>query len=158
MKIRPYSAEDVASCRACIVELQEAERLIEPRLRHGDAIADAYIEKIHERCRLYSGRIFVAEIDDDVAGLVVVFARVPYEELDEPPGEYAIVAELVVRIPFRSRGVGAALLQAGEQYARETGASELRIGVLSGNVDARRLYLREGFAPHLETLSKILSA
>ena len=157
MKIRPYATKDEQACRACMVELQDYERQIEPRLRPGEAIADEYMKAIHERCRQYDGHILVADIDGEVAGLAVVFARVPFEELDEPTGDYALVAELVVRDRYRRQGIGGALLQASEQCAREAGATELRIGVLSGNEGARRLYRLKGFAPHLESLVKRLA-
>ena len=154
--IRPYQPEDDAACRACVVELQDGERLVDPRLRPGDSMADAYLAQIHKYCRDYAGAIFVAELRREIVGLVSVLARVPFESLDEPPGDYAIVAELVVRVGFRRRGIARRLLDTAERFAREAGASELRIGVLSQNVAARDLYLREGFAPYKETLTKPL--
>ena len=83
-------------------------------------------------------------------------ARVPFELLDEPPGEYALVAELVVRDGFRRRGIARALLEAAERYARDAAASELRVGVLSENTPARQLYRSQGFAVYKETLAKSL--
>jgi ribosomal protein S18 acetylase RimI-like enzyme len=70
----------------------------------------------------------------------------------------AVVAELVVRSGLRRRGVGSALLQAAERYAREAGASELRIGVLADNDAAQRLYASQGFRPYLSTLTKPLDS
>ena len=81
----------------------------------------------------------------------------PFERLDEPAGDYAIVAELLVRQTFRRRGFARALLAHAEQYAASQGASDLRIGVLSDNTAARTLYLDFGFKPYLETLSKAAS-
>ena len=154
--IRPYRPADDRACRACVVELQEAERRVDPRLRAGDSMADAYLARMHSRCRDYAGAILVAEYGGPVVGLVMVLTRVPFESLDEPPGDYALVAELVVRAEYRGRGIGRALLHAAEAHARGSGARELRIGVLSGNRAARRLYRAEGFAPYIETLSKPL--
>jgi GNAT superfamily N-acetyltransferase len=154
--IRDYVPADAAACRACVVELQEAERRIDARLRAGEVMADAYLRDMHARCAACAGAILVAEVDGDVAGLVMVLTRVPFEALDEPPGEYALVAELVVREGYRRRGLGAALLRAAEGAARAAGASELRIGVLSGNRAARRLYGQAGFGPYVETLTKSL--
>jgi GNAT superfamily N-acetyltransferase len=154
--IRRYREDDEAACRACIVELQEAERRIDVRLRAGEEMADEYLRQMHARCRACAGVIFVAELDRNVVGLAMVLARVPFEGLDEPPGECAVIAELVVREGVRRNGLGSALLHEAEEYAREAGADELRIGVLSGNDAARRVYVRQGFAPYLETLSKTL--
>jgi GNAT superfamily N-acetyltransferase len=60
------------------------------------------------------------------------------------------------RLAKRLRLVGRALLDCAKQYARDAGAAELQIGVLSQNTAARVLYLHEGFAPYKETLSKPL--
>lgn len=157
VQIRPYTAADEASCRACLVQRQEAERHIDPRLRRGEDMVDAYLEQVHARCREFAGTILVAEAAGEVVGVALVLARVPFEGLDEPPGEYAIVADLVVRDGYRRRGIGAALLGAAERHARAAGAAELRIGVLTGNHAARELYVRQGFAPYLETLARPLT-
>ena len=154
--VRRYQTADSAACRACIVELQEAERQIDSRLLPGEAMADEYLQHMHLRCKEAAGVIFVAEVDGTVAGLAMVLGSVPFESLDEPPGECAVIAELVVREPFRRQGIAAALIREAERYASEGKAVELRIGVLSRNSAARNLYLREGFAPYLETLTKPL--
>jgi len=107
-----------------------------------------------EECRQYAGQIFVLEVDGAVAGFTTVYTRVPFDRLDEPPGDYAIIAELLVRREYRRRGYARALLAHGERYAAAQGATELRIGVLSDNTAARALYLDYGFRPYIETLSK----
>lgn len=154
--IRPYQPSDSSACRACVVDMQDAEREVDPRLRTGDSMADDYLHEMHARCRDHAGTILVAEHEGAIAGLVMVLTRVPFESLDEPPGDYALVAELVVRDALRGLGIGRALLQAAERHARASGATELRIGVLSDNRPARQLYLSEGFASYLETLAKPL--
>jgi ribosomal protein S18 acetylase RimI-like enzyme len=156
--IRPYQHGDDDACRACVVELQDAERRLDPRLRHGDSMADEYLRQMHERCRDHAGTILVAELANAIAGLVMVLTRVPFESLDEPPGSYALVAELVVLGAFRGHGIGRALLQAAERHAHDSGATELRIGVLSDNLPARQLYVAEGFAAYSEILAKPLAA
>jgi GNAT superfamily N-acetyltransferase len=75
-------------------------------------------------------------------------------ELDDPPGHYALIADLVVLDSHRGRGIGRQLLERAETYAKQAGATELRIGVLTNNRAARRLYLNVGFQPHLEVLAK----
>jgi len=152
--IRPYRDEESASLLDCIAELQDAERSIDGRLRPGRAIASDYLVAMLEECRQYAGQIFVLEVEGTVAGFTTVYTRVPFERLDEPPGDYAIVAELLVRREYRRRGYARALLAHGERYAASQGAAELRIGVLSDNTAARALYLAYGFRPYIETLSK----
>jgi ribosomal protein S18 acetylase RimI-like enzyme len=155
--VREYRDADAGGVRVCVVELQDFERRIDDRLRPGDSIADEYLQHMLDRCRELAGAILVAEIDGVVAGFVRILARVRYDGLDEPPGEYALVADLAVRERFRRRGLGAALLRAAEDYARSRGATELRVGVLSGNRGAANLYRKVGFSAYLETLSKRLT-
>ena len=152
--IRAYRDEDGASLLDCIAELQDAERAIDGRLRPGRAIAPDYLVAMLDECRQWAGQVFVLEVDGAVAGFTTVYTRVPFERLDEPPGDYAIVAELLVRREYRRRGYARALLAHGEWYAASQGATELRIGVLSDNTAARALYLDYGFKPYIETLSK----
>jgi ribosomal protein S18 acetylase RimI-like enzyme len=154
--IREYRNADLSAVRSCIVELQEFERQIDDRLRPGESMAEAYLNHLITRCRQCAGTILVAEHDGTVAGFATVLPRVPFEELDDPPGEYAIVTDLAVRAAFRRRGFRAALLAEAERYARATGASELRIAVLSENRAAAELYRRAGFAPYSEVLTKRL--
>lgn len=156
--IRLYRDQDGAALLDCIAELQDAERSIDGRLRPGHAIAPDYLVAMLEECRQWAGEIFVLEVDDVVAGFTTVYTRVPFDRLDEPPGDYAIVAELLVRREYRRRGYARALLAHGERYAAAQGAAELRIGVLSDNTAARALYLDYGFTPYIETLSKRLEA
>ena len=155
--IRAYRAADSASLRDCIAELQDSEREIDGRLRPGRAIASEYLDAMLDDCQRYAGQVFVLEVDGVVAGFTTVFTRVPFERLDEPPGDYALVAELLVRRAYRRRGYARALLAHGERYAGAQGAAELRIGVLRENTAARTLYLDVGFRPYLEVLSKSIA-
>jgi ribosomal protein S18 acetylase RimI-like enzyme len=154
--IREYRADDVAAVRACVAELQEYERRIDDRLRPGEAMAADYLGQMQDRCRECSGTILVAESDGGVIGFATVLTQVSFEALDDPPGKYALITDLVVREDFRRRGVGAALLAEAERCARAAGATELRIGVLSANESAVRLYRSVGFSPYSETLAKRL--
>jgi len=67
-----------------------------------------------------------------------------------------LVADLVVLPEHRRQGVASVLLERAETYERDAGATELRVGVLSGNVGARSLYLAAGFAPYHEMLTNTL--
>jgi GNAT superfamily N-acetyltransferase len=152
--IREYQNGDAAALRQCVVILQDAERAIDPRLLPGEVMADAYCTRIHARCREAAGKIFMAEEDSLVVGFSTILADEPFTELDDPPGHYALITDLVVLESHRGRGIGRLLLERAEAYAKQAGAKELRIGVLSGNRMARQLYVDVGFQPHLELLTK----
>lgn len=154
MIIRAYHDSDVAALRRCVVVLQDSERAIDPLLLPGVVMADRYCERIHVRCRDAVGQIFVAEEDSVVVGFVTILTRESFTELDDPPGHYALITDLVVLEPYRRCGIGRQLLTKAEAYAKQAGATELRIGVLANNGPARRLYLDVGFQPHLEVFTK----
>jgi ribosomal protein S18 acetylase RimI-like enzyme len=154
MIIRDYRDSDAAALRRCVVVLQEFERAIDSRLLGGEVMADRYCERIHVRCREAAGQIYVAEDDSEVIGFVTVLARESFTELDDPPGHYALITDLVVLESYRGRGIGRQLLDRAERYAKQAGARELRIAVLANNGAARRLYLDQGFQPHVEVFTK----
>jgi len=137
--------------RACFVALQEVEHGIDPAAPRGDAVADAYLDRMFARCATWSGRVFVAELDGAVVGFVCVWGRVPPQEPDEPQADYAYVSDLVVLDAWRRRGIGRALLERAEAYARSLGMDAIGIGVMAGNRNARALYeAREYHEVHVE--------
>jgi len=152
--VREYREVDAAGLRECVVALQEFERTIDPRLRPGEAMADAYCEHIHARCREASGQVFVAEANGAVVGFVTILAREPFTDLDDPPGTYAVITDLVVLPDHRRSGIGRQLLECAEAFARAAEAQGLRIAVLAANGVARRLYLRAAYLPHQEIFAK----
>jgi ribosomal protein S18 acetylase RimI-like enzyme len=150
--VRDYVADrDDAALRACFVELQEAERAIDPRMPSGESIADAYLATMFERCAAWAGRVFVADADGRVVGFVTVWGRMPPQEIDDEPVDTAYVSDLVVVPASRGRGIGAALLARAEAHARAQGVASIGLGVMARNVEARRLYERLGYEPlHVE--------
>lgn len=157
MKIRDYQPQhDAAELRACIVEMQDFERALEPDLPAGEAMADAYLDFIVARAARMNGRLLVAELDGAIVGFVGILPAVPPDEPDEPQAPYAYVSDLIVQAAHRRRGIGRTLLDAAEAYARQAGAAVLRINVLANNTGAAALYGRAGFAERLLQLSKRL--
>ena len=154
--IRECRSGDEIAIRGCIVALQEFERTLEPRLRPGESMADEYFAQIRLRCREADGQVFVALAGGAVVGFVAVLAREAFTDLDDPPGTYGLVTDLVVLESHRNEGIGRDLLARAEAFARAAGAQELRVGVLAKNSAARHLYLSVGFAPHHEILAKAI--
>ncbi len=144
--IRDYEpAHDADAVRACIVELQEFERALEPSLPPGEAMAEAYHQTILERCAKHAGRLFVVEVERAVVGFVAVLGRVEPEAPDEEQTPYAYVSDLVVLPTSRGKGLGRKLLERAEAFARSSGVRVFQIGVLSRNEPAIRLYRDFGF-------------
>ena len=157
-EIRAYRATDDIEVERCIFELQEFEHAIDPRVLPGEAVGGWYLKRLLSDCGQRSGRILVAEIAGRVVGFVAVQAKVPCEDQDEEPYEFAYISDLGVLGDFRGRGIGGALLAAAEAYALDQGARWLRIGVLAGNEGAWCLYRSRGFADRQVVLEKALPA
>ena len=158
-EIREYRPEtDRTGVRACLVELQDHERAMEPALREGAAMADAHLVHLLARCDEYAGTIFVALDAVEVVGVVSVWGRVPPYGPDDVPFDIAYISDLAVRSTHRGRGIGRALLERAEAFARERGAAVLRVGVRTRNAGARRLYATVGFTDDRVELVKALAA
>jgi len=148
----------VAGVRACVVELQDFERALDPRMPSGAEIVDEYLPYMLDRCRRCSGKVMVAEIDGQVAGFVTILARVSSDEIDDGPVEFGLVADLVVAREHRNRRIGAALLEAAESYAQDREVNWLRIGVLAANAVADRMYAARGYETRFLMREKDLCA
>ncbi|HNP65918.1 MAG TPA: GNAT family N-acetyltransferase [Woeseiaceae bacterium] len=142
--------------RQLVIELQDYERELEPRLPPGAAIVDEYVPQMLLRCKQAVGQILIAEIDAEVAGFVTVLTRVSSGEIEDGDIEYGLISDLVVAPRFRRQGLGKELLEAGENFARSKKVSSLRIGVLHSNRAAMNLYAANGFSVLFSEMEKKL--
>jgi ribosomal protein S18 acetylase RimI-like enzyme len=71
---------------------------------------------------------------------------------------YGEVWTLVVHERARGCGVGSALLDAVDAELEARGITDLLIGVMEGNDDARRLYERRGLVPGWRQLYRVAAA
>jgi len=85
------------------------------------------------------GSTFVAE-DGAWHGLVAVY-------LDGDDASLCHLGAMWVDPRQRGRGLGHRLLDAGIGWAREAGATSIRLGVVDGNAAASRAYRGAGFEP-----------
>ncbi|MGB5258545.1 MAG: GNAT family N-acetyltransferase [Woeseiaceae bacterium] len=150
-------ARHMEGLRQCLIELQDFERRLEPRMPEGIDIAEPYLAEMFKRCQHGGGRVLIAEVDGVVAGYATIFPKVQSEDLEDGDFEYALLSDLVVLERFRGQGLGRKLLQAAELYARTCKARYLRIGVLAGNGIAENLYANAGFSPRYVELEKVLT-
>jgi ribosomal protein S18 acetylase RimI-like enzyme len=103
------------------------------------------ITSILSLCQESAGRVFVAELDGSIVGLVCVLARADSGNLTEQLREHAYVTDLVVLPGHRGAGIGRRLLRTAEEYAAGLGGSELTVDVLAANDPALRFYGEMGY-------------
>lgn len=129
MIIRIYQAADLENVLSCF---DRSVREIGARYytpRQVEAWATASSDPAGWRKRLETGGVFLAEIDERLAG----FARIE---------ESGYVDLLFVSPQFERRGIGGKLLQAANTWAREKGAAQLWSDV---SLAARPLFESMGF-------------
>jgi len=157
-EIRIYvDASDRTALRRCTVELQDYERSLDPRLRAGEDIAEAMLEKLFADCERYAGTLLVAADGTAVVGYASIYTRARSDEITEALPEFALVGDLCVLPEHRGHGIGRALLEAAERHATQSGARWLRVSALAANAAARALYAARGFAEYEILLEKPLS-
>ena len=86
--------------------------------------------------------LFVAELDGQLAGCTYLVTLVDYFN-DRP---HAHLSVLAVTAAAEGQGVGSALLDRSEAWARERGSDRLTLSALVTNSRARALYERRGFS------------
>jgi GNAT superfamily N-acetyltransferase len=139
---RGYSigAPDPAADLAALAELVEAYRVF-----YGCAPApvesDAFVR---ERLARGDTRFFVAR---DAASAVVGFAHLVPATDTLALRTIGILEDIFVAEAHRRAGLGGALLDAAEAYARERGYSRLTLSTAHRNYTAQRLYLAHGYVP-----------
>lgn len=131
------------------VGISELERLKEIRLRalldSPGAFGSSYeleAARSHECWRPWidNGCVFVVEGDDRWLGLTAV-------SLDGEHRSICHLASMWTDPGRRGLGLGRRLLDSGMQWARDNGATVVRLGVVHDNETAHRLYQRAGFEP-----------
>ena len=119
--------------------------------------ADPYLTEVFRHCAENSGCIFLAETDGAVVGFICVLANV-FPSADDGVEPYAYISDLVVRAAHRGCGVGRELMVRAESFARESGAKQLKVGVLVRNEATHAFYRAGGFRDYTVQLVKLLGA
>jgi ribosomal protein S18 acetylase RimI-like enzyme len=100
--------------------------------------------------------LFVAEIDEQLAGLVCVFIRQPLEVPILVPRRYAVIDSLVVKDAFRRAGLGRALMERAQQWAVAQGADSVELNVWEFNQGAIAFYRTLGYQTASRRMSQRL--
>ncbi|MBI1330847.1 MAG: GNAT family N-acetyltransferase [Alphaproteobacteria bacterium] len=141
---------------AFINALQAFEHALDPDRRIDAGVGDDYFAVLYDRMQKENGCAFIAEDDEGPIGWAVFVPGQAPAYVVTGQRDVGYVAELFVEERARKRGVGPALIKTCEDEARRRGLKVMRIGVLSANANAERVYLAQGFKPYQLELRKFL--
>jgi len=94
--------------------------------------------------------VFVAEVGDDSGHIAGVIHIEKYNVLYFPT--MANILGLAVAADFRRKGIGSALLKQAEEWARENGASSMRLNSGESRKQAHEFYRTQGYTDNKKQL------
>ena len=155
LTIREYEQCDRKAVEACFNVLQELEHSLEIDRVQQD-IGSPYVDYLLNKCVCHEGKIFVAELDNTIVGFSCMWIEEEADSLITNLKRFAYFSDLVVLPKYRRKGVGSALVQAREQYAKSKGLSHVLVNVLWRNQDMRAFITTKGFREYELTYLKEL--
>jgi GNAT superfamily N-acetyltransferase len=145
--VRPIVRDDVVAA----VELLRGGSLM-PEFEDVTKVADYWAAV--EETRRQRGDVLVADVDGEVVGVcqVIIFQHFQHA------GAWCCEIESVhVRSDMRSRGIGASLLLAAEDHARDRGCYRIQLTSRNVREDAHRFYVANGYSQISQGFKKFFS-
>jgi len=152
--IRRAVAQDYQVYCDLYFEINELHRLALPDIFQqppGNIIEQEYFLSLLEDGHV---AIFVAEIQDQVAGFIYALIREAPAYPLLVPRRYAVVDTLVVRPAFQRMGAGRELMNRAEEWATSQGVGEVELNVYEFNQGAQALYNHLGYITYSRKMSK----
>jgi ribosomal protein S18 acetylase RimI-like enzyme len=112
-----------------------------------------YLKKVLE---INGGRIFIAKSEGIIVGYAVVY---PGKNRTWPTfrkRSFLYVDTLDVKKGLTKKGIGAALIDHCEIFAKSYSYDYLELDVISSNTDAKSFYNSQGFSSYMERMEKKL--
>jgi GNAT superfamily N-acetyltransferase len=145
-RIRPIEFDDVAAA-SLVVQGGSLTPEAEDELD-----IDAYWRAVEET-RRRRGDVLIADADGQVIGIVQVIV---FPHFQHTGGWCCELESVHVRDDWRSRGVGAALLEGAEEIARREGCYRMQLTSRKVRVDAHRFYEANGYVATSQGFKKLL--
>ena len=147
MKIRTAHVDDFKRIEPLLLEVEHHHARLEPEIFQ--AIDGYDCEHFNDLVANEYEVLFYAEINHEVAGVLIAVER------EFPPlplfvgGKFVVVEELSVTERFRRKGVAKALMAAAEEWARSRGVQHMQLSVWEKNTVAIALYESLDYKPKL---------
>ena len=141
-RVRPARLEDRAACVRLWQALQDEQAGLDPAHRLAPDAAERWANDVREWVRSPVDAVLVAEREGEVVGLVTAHPH-------RPAPLYADrllvwLDDLYVAPEARGTGIGSALLDAAETFARALGAEAVEAGIRAANGPMRAMWARRG--------------
>lgn len=153
MIVRKATLDDVSGLKPLYLELEKDAVKFQPEHFVIGNRDESFFEGI---IKSQNQDILLAEVDGQVVG----FAHVMILEQKRIPclkAERVIyLQDLDVAEKFRSRGIGAKLIEACKEYGKSRGADFMRTQVFPQNVRGMTFYERQGFTEKMKTIETYL--
>lgn len=137
VRIRTAVADDAEA----VMELLAAGALT---TREDPTDVAAYRDALADLSRTPGTEVLVAEVDDAVVGVCQLLI---FRHIQEAGGWCAELESVHVRSGLRGAGIGARLVAAAVDRARQAGCYRVQLTSNMARADAHRFWEREGFAP-----------
>ncbi|MCP9884736.1 GNAT family N-acetyltransferase [Synechococcus sp. ATX 2A4] len=153
LEIRPIRSEElhliahyITGLQAHLAQLDPEERIICP-----EGYGHAYATDLLRRVTNGDGRILLALINDQPAGIAAGIVKAPpfYEAIGTTVQREGEILELFVSEDYRGQGVATELMATLEDYFRAKGCEVAGIAVFAHNTKAHRLYTSLGYADRM---------
>lgn len=157
MEIIEYETKYDNDIKNLLEELQEYIVSLDPY--HFNIMKDDYKDKIYlkdmEEVNNNKGKIYLAQEDNKIIGLIMGVIREPVIEFDyERLNKMGDVIELIVTKNIRSKGVGHQLLSKMEEYFKNEDCYTINIDVFGYNDIGKNFYMKNGYHTRMMTVSK----
>jgi GNAT superfamily N-acetyltransferase len=136
--------------------LQDYEAAFEPDRRRDPDFAVEHWRALQHRCAERHGIMLIAEEGGKPVGWAFAQDEKAEVFVVEPERSHGFLTELFLMPQARGKGLGRALIEACEAWARERGHKLLTVGVLSHNRSAIRAYEGAGYAPYVTIMRRYL--
>lgn len=142
--IRAYTKDDVESIKACLIELQDFERMIDPRRLKGIEIAHEYLEHLMEIGAQNKGTVFVVEIDGNIVGMISVYIEEDKKHFRKAQ-KFAYISDMIILPEYTDKGISKELLGKAEEYAQSKNVSSIQTSVLAKHTEGIDNFQRNGY-------------
>jgi GNAT superfamily N-acetyltransferase len=140
--VRAFKATDEPAIFALAESEMKAHELLDGRFKLRPGAGDRYAVYLRDRARDIDSAIFVAELDQEVVGLVIGSIRKQdsFFEIQR----YGYLSDLIVAPHVRRRGIGRALFERASLWFKSLGMDIVRLHVAVRSDEARGFWARFG--------------